>query len=64
MLETLDVGDVSTKGPVHGAAIRADQDPSVHRGPGRVGSTAVGAQRQRVPRLRLVEHYLVHGNLK
>ena len=57
MLETLDVAGLSAQGPVHGGAVRADQDAPVDAGPAGVRGPAVRAHRPRLPHLGLGEHH-------
>ena len=56
VLETLDVAGVSAQGPVHGGAVRADQNAPGDGGPARVRGPAVCTHGHRGPGLGLGEH--------
>ena len=56
MFQALHMADVPPQGPVHGAAVRADEDPPVDRGPAGGAGATVCTYWERVAGLGLAEH--------
>jgi len=57
MLETLNMADVPSQGPVNGAAVRADQHPPVDGGPAGGAGPAVRTDGKRVTWLCFVAEH-------